>query len=194
MTTPGVSTKNEETPLDQKRADMAEKALDATIKVIRDKAEYYRQLAHGQRRKYAVAKCLAVALGVLTPTFVAFQTQQSFTAEQWTAKLIFGLAAIALTAGAGIVTGLQAAFKWGEGFGRSTTANLQLDELAGSIDLQSLLYRTTPDHDIKHKELSRLHETAWRQMQQIVRGHTQSEIAEAAETKEQRNTEKNVAK
>ena len=90
---------------------MAETALDEAVSLIRNKAEDYRKLARAQRRKYAFAKSLAVILGVLTPTFVAFQTQYTVPANLEYQKLLFGLVAIGLTAGAGVVTGLQAAFK-----------------------------------------------------------------------------------
>jgi hypothetical protein len=97
--------------LDQQRAEMAEKALDATLAATEKKANEYQDLAQSQRWRYSIAKALAVVLGVSTPTFVAFQTQHPFPDY----NLLFSLIAICLTTGAGIVSGLQAAFKWGEG-------------------------------------------------------------------------------
>jgi hypothetical protein len=163
--------------LEQQRAEMAEKALDETLDAAVKKAKEYQELARSQRRKYSIAKALAVVLGVSTPTFVAFQTQHSFPEY----NLLFSIIAICVTTGTGIVGGLQAAFKWGEGFGRSTIAALQLDELVGSIKLESLLFRTTPDHGLKYNEMKRLHEKAWRQMRQVIQTQSQSEVADITE-------------
>jgi hypothetical protein len=160
--------------LEQERAKLAENALDDTLKAAEKRAAEYLALAHSQRVKYSVAKSLAVVLGVLTPTFVAFQTQHSSANY----SLLLGIIAISLTAGTGIVTGLQATFKWGEGFGRSTTAALQLQELVGLIGVESLLYRTTPDYGLKYNEMKRLYEKAWQQMQRVIQTQSQSEIAD----------------
>jgi hypothetical protein len=118
-----------------------------------------------------------VVLGVSTPAFVAFQTQHTFANY----SLVFSVLAILLTTGTGIVTGLQAAFKWGEGFGRYTTAAQQLDELIGSIRMESEIYRTTPDNGVKREALKRLHERILQQMQQVIRTQTQAEIADISE-------------
>lgn len=160
--------------LEQQRAEQAEQALDDTLAAAVERAKIYQDLARAQRRKYSIAKALGVVLGVSTPTFVAFQTQHS--SAQY--ALLFSIIAICLTTGAGIVTGLQAAFKWGEGFGRSTTAALQLDELVGSIRLESLLYRKTPDYGIKYTEMKRLYEKAWQQMRRTIQTESQSEITD----------------
>jgi hypothetical protein len=108
---------------------------------------------------------------------VAFQTQHSFA----TYNVLFSTIAICLTVGTGIVTGLQASFKWGEGFGRSTIAALQLEELVGSIRLESLLYRTTPDYGLKYNEMKRLYEGAWQQMERVIKTQSQSEIADVTQ-------------
>jgi uncharacterized membrane protein (DUF485 family) len=120
---------NEKPSLEQERAENAQEALDTTLDATERKAKEYHELARIQRRRYSIAKTLALVLGVSTPAFIAFQSQHSFANY----GLIFSVLAIVLTTGTGIVTGLQAAFKWGEGFGRYTTAAQQLDELIGSI-------------------------------------------------------------
>lgn len=160
--------------LEQQRAEQAQTALDETLAAAEEKAKMYQELARTQRRRYSIAKALGVVLGVSTPTFVAFQTQHSSVKY----ALLLSIIAICLTTGAGIVTGLQAAFKWGEGFGRSTTAALQLDELVGSIRLESLLYRTTPDYGLKFNEMKRLYEKAWQQMRRTIQTESQSEITD----------------
>jgi len=168
---------NEEANKGKQRAEMAEKALDDTLHSAMEKAREYQDLARRQRKKYSIAKFFAVVLGVSTPTFVAFQTQHSGDSY----KLLFSILAICLTAGTGIVTGLQAAFKWGEGFGRSMIAALQLDELVGSIKLESLLYRTTTDYGIKYDKMKELYDKTWQQMRKVIQTHSQSEIAEVTE-------------
>ena len=171
---------NGDKPQDQRRAELAEEALDATLQAAQKKASEYQKLARRQRCRYSIAKALTVVLGVSTPTFVAFQTQHP-SGEY---SLLFSVIAICITTGAGIVGGLQVAFKWGEGFGRSTIASLQLDELVGSIRLESLIFRTTSDYGLKYDQMKRLHEQAWRQMRQVIQTHSQSEVADVTEPRE----------
>ncbi len=175
--------------LEQQRAEQAERALDETIEAAEKRARVYQELARAQRRKYSTTKALGVVLGVSTPTFVAFQTQHSSVNY----ALLFSIIAICLTTGAGIVTGLQAAFKWGEGFGRSTTAALQLDELVGSVKLESLLYRTTPDYGLKYNEMKRLYEKTWQQMRRIIQTESQSEITDITQTTQRVETSSTMA-
>ena len=92
----------------EERAKAVELALDSTLKAIRDKAQQYQRLAESQRRPYNWARGATVVLGVLTPTFVTFQTQYSASAQ---VAVVLGIIAIAVTASTGIVTGLQAAFR-----------------------------------------------------------------------------------
>jgi hypothetical protein len=160
--------------LGEQRAILAEKALDSALETTAQKAGEYKELAQKQHLKYSIAKTLAVVLSVSTPTFVAFQTQH-LSANH---ALAFSIIAICLTTGTGIVTGLQAAFKWGEGFARSTVAALQLDELLNSIRLESLIYRTTPDSGLKYSEMKRLCEKTGQQTQRIIQTLSQSEFAD----------------
>jgi hypothetical protein len=160
--------------LEEQRAVLAEQALDSTLETTARKAREYKELAQKQRLKYSIAKTLAVVLSVSTPTFVAFQTQQHSASHTFA----FSIVAICLTTGTGIVTGLQAAFKWGEGFARSTVAALQLDELLNSIGLESLIYRTTPDNGLKYSEMKRLCERAGQQTQRVIQTLSQSEFAD----------------
>lgn len=158
----------------EERAQAVESALDSTLNAIRDKAQQYQQLAESQRRRYNWARAATVVLGVLTPTFVTFQTQYHASAK---VAIVLGIIAIAVTASTGIVTGLQAAFRWGEGFGRASTTSLELDELASATDLATLSLRSSPDHTLKHTELTRHREGALRQMHLIVRKYIEGELA-----------------
>jgi hypothetical protein len=158
----------------EQRAKDVETALDATVNTIRNKAREYQRQAEAQRRRFAWAKGATVTLGVLTPTFVTFQTQHTGTPE---VSLWLGIAAIAITASTGIVTGLQATFRWGEGFSRASTASLELDELAATIDLDTMTARATTDHALKHAELTKQRDRALRQLQLITRKHIEGELA-----------------
>ena len=163
---------DESTP--EQRANAVENALDSTLKAVRDKALEFQQLADRQRRRYNWARAATVILGVLTPTFVTFQTQHSGSPQL---AFWLGIFAIAITAAAGIVGGLQASFKWGEGFGRATTTSLELEELANAIDLEALVVRTSPDYVLKYTKLTEYRERALRQKHLIIRKYTEGELA-----------------
>ena len=61
----------------EERAKAVEQALNSTLEAIRSKAREYQRLAESQRRRFNWARGATVVLGVLTPTFVTFQTQHS---------------------------------------------------------------------------------------------------------------------
>lgn len=143
----------------EERAKAVEQALDSTLKAIRAKAQEYQELAESQRRRFNWARGATVVLGVLTPTFVTFQTQHTSNPQL---AFWLGLLAISITASTGIVTGLQATFRWGEGFGRASTTSLELDELAAGTDLDTLITRTSSDHTLKHTELTKHRDRALR--------------------------------
>ncbi len=160
---------------EQTRAINAEKALDVTLQAAETRAAEFLRLAQVQRRRFSTARTFAVFLGVLTPTLVAFQTQR--TEIKW-----LPVVAILLTAGTGIVSGLQAAFKWGEGYARNLTSAQQLDELLGAIKMESEIFRTTTDYQIKYDQMKRLQERTWQQVQQIVRSQIQAELADVSDS------------
>lgn len=162
-------------PTPEERASAVEGALNSTLASIRAKALELEKLADRQRRRYNWARSATVILGVLTPTFVTFQTQHSGGSPQLAFWL--GILAIGITAATGIVTGLQAAFKWGEGFGRATTASLELGELVDATDLDTLVVRTSQDSMLKHTELMKYQERALRQKDLIIRKYIEGELA-----------------
>ena len=163
----------------EEQAAQVETAFNSTLETIQREAKQYENLAHTQRSRYSWAKMATVVLGVLTPTVVTFQTQQSLPQFQFA----LGIGAIALTAFAGIVTGLQAAFRWGEGYARWTGTGLALSELAISLELESRPYKSTTDADLKKTKLDELYEKAIRQRHLIMRKHTEAEIASVTDEK-----------
>lgn len=161
----------------EKAVGEVENALNSTLQAIRAKAEEYRGMSSRQRSNYNWAKSLAITLGVLTPTFVAFQAQAFL--PTW--DFYLGLVAVVLTATTGIVSGLQASFKWGEGYARAAMASLQLDGLANQTHLQILLHRTSIDTMAKYQKLYTLNEEAMSKYLTINNTFVNSEITEVTE-------------
>src|SRR5579883_2713712 len=107
----------------EEKADQAEKAFDSALETIQNEAKRYQEFAHVQGFRYSLAKTATVVLSVLTPTLVTFQMQHSAPEEF---QVAIRIGTVALTSLAGIVAGLQAAFRWGEGYARWTGTGLDL--------------------------------------------------------------------
>jgi hypothetical protein len=175
----------------EERTKAVEKALDSNLAAIRAKALEFQQLAGRQRRRYTWARSATVVLGVLAPTIVTFQTQHSGSSQL---TFWLGILAITITAGTGIVTGLHASFKWGEGFGRAATASLELEELADSSDLDTLIIRTSTDDLWKHGQLTQHREELLNKQHLIVRKYIEGELALIREADRTQQDKKEVSK
>jgi Protein of unknown function (DUF4231) len=158
----------------EERAANVERAFNSALATVRTRASEFQRLAERQRGRFNRARAATVILGVITPTFVTYQTQHNGGPE---VAIVLGILAILFTASAGIVAGLQTTFRWGEGFGRASSASLELEELADNQELGTLVVRSSNDPMTKHAELVKHLDETVRQMRLVVRKFNEGELA-----------------
>ena len=153
----------------QKRTRPYLDQLESLLNEIKRLADSYERKAARLHRASTVSKALIAVLGVTAPALVTYQTQQ--------ANPIVAVLAIAITGIAGSATALQAAFRWGDGFGRASLTALALRRLARTIELQKVNAMETTDDLQRYFAIRKLVEEVTAEVDRIISQQIEAEVA-----------------
>ncbi|HXG95495.1 MAG TPA: DUF4231 domain-containing protein [Gemmatimonadales bacterium] len=156
-------------PTLEERITRNKEVLDKTLKRVKDEATIYTRRAGRERFLYTAFSGALAVLAVATPALVTYQSQVD--------NPTISLVAILVSAVAGAGTALQATFRWGERFRRTRLTALELDELASATQLQEHDILDSEDKPKVFQKVYELNQSAARQLQAILRRHTEAEVA-----------------
>ena len=159
----------EDNPKKDTRVEEIVGILDQTIERIAGEARTYGMRVASERRYHTGFGAALAVLSVAAPTLVTYQTQ--------TPGALFQIIAIVLTAIVGAAGSLQATFRWGDRFRRTSLTALALDELESTTRLERLDILHTRDDMTVYRRAFDLNESAQRKLQRIVRRHIEGEVA-----------------
>ena len=151
------------------RVKQLQAVLDDTLRRISHEAALYRHRAQNQRLYHTSFGATLAVLGVAAPALVTYQTQhQSAT---------FQLIAIFLTGVVGAAGALQATFRWGDRFRRTSLTALALEELESNTQLARNDIFDTDDAIKIYQKAYELNVSSQKELQRIVRQHIEGEVA-----------------
>jgi hypothetical protein len=151
-------------------ADDAKEIVEKTIERIKDAAKTEKRRSQWLRWSNNLFSFAAAILGVGAPTFATYFLQTS-TGKTW-----LKITAIVIVAFAGATTALLNTFRWGSRYGKSALAEISLQELASSTQLQLLEFEKGPPNEIREK-LHLLNHDSQKKMFEILRSVVQNEAA-----------------
>jgi hypothetical protein len=151
------------------RVDSARKALAVLNEEIRKEGKQLETEASRQKTMFTWSRALTALFGVAAPALVTYQTQVQGTGWQ--------LAAILLTSMAGAAATLQAIFGWGERYGRTRMAALNLREILFELETQGQRLGESSDKIESYAKLRSLGEASGSRYRKTIRDLIESEVA-----------------